>query len=145
MQVNHEFYKENLVKPRQIAIIFKNLVYQQVSLVVAELLTKSTKEKSVFLSVLNANPDATKVKMNDGWLPLHVALKRKASSDVIKMLVEAYSEAVKVKNKEGNLPFHYALHWEADPDVIEMLLCTYQKLVIETIFASFLYLSTEDF
>jgi hypothetical protein len=51
MQVNREFYKANLVKLRQIAIVFKNLVYQQVSLVVAELLTKSTKEKSVFLSV----------------------------------------------------------------------------------------------
>jgi hypothetical protein len=42
---------KRIVKLRQIAIIFKNLVYQQVSLVVAELLTKSTKEKSVFPSV----------------------------------------------------------------------------------------------
>jgi hypothetical protein len=50
--------------------------------------------------IFEANPEATKVQNNDdyGSLPLHDALRYKASNDVIKMLLNANPEATKVQD-----------------------------------------------
>jgi ankyrin repeat protein len=46
--------------------------------------------------LLNANPEATKVKDNNGMLPLHVAILYNAPHTVVTTLLEKYPQALKV-------------------------------------------------
>jgi hypothetical protein len=77
---------------------------------------------------LQAYPQAAKVQDKYGRLPLHWALRCKASPDVVTMLLQAYPQVVEVQEKVyGCLPLHYALWINASPDVINMIFKAYPK------------------
>jgi ankyrin repeat protein len=57
----------------------------------------------------------------NGDLPLHIALRNKASDDVINMLVGKYPEAAEVKNRVGELPLVIAQQNHASAQVKEKL------------------------
>jgi hypothetical protein len=77
--------------------------------------------------LLQAYPKAAEVQDKYGDLPLHLALEKHASDDVIKMLLIAYLNAAQLQNKYGNLPFDIALKHKASDDVIKMILIAYPK------------------
>jgi hypothetical protein len=77
-----------------------------------------------------ATKEATKVQNNYfGRLPLHNALHREASNELIKMLFEANPDATKVQTKDGDLPLHYALRYEASDDIIRMIYDAYPEAI----------------
>jgi hypothetical protein len=48
--------------------------------------------------LFNEYPGAVRVKDNDGWLPLHYALRNGASDDIIRMFVDAFPESITIKD-----------------------------------------------
>jgi ankyrin repeat protein len=58
--------------------------------------------------IYEAFPEAVKAPSKDKELPLHFAIFRNPSIDVIKMLYEAYPKALEMQNDDGYLPLHYA-------------------------------------
>jgi ankyrin repeat protein len=52
--------------------------------------------------ILQKYPEAVKVQDNDRWLPLHYALYREASNEIIEMILEANPEVIMVQD---NLTF----------------------------------------
>jgi ankyrin repeat protein len=76
-----------------------------------------------------ANPEAIKVQNNKGMLPLHFALYREASNEIIKMIFIANCEATKVQNIDGWLPLHCALYRAASPSVFKMLFEAYPEAI----------------
>jgi hypothetical protein len=58
---------------------------------------------------------------NKGDLPLHYALCKKASPDVINMLFQANPKAAEVQNNYGESPNEIALCKKASDDAINML------------------------
>jgi ankyrin repeat protein len=66
-------------------------------------------------------PLKTKVQNNDGWLPLHCALRMKASEEVILIVFKANPEATKAQDDDGWLPLHFALRCTASDEIIKVL------------------------
>jgi ankyrin repeat protein len=78
--------------------------------------------------LLHLYPNAAEVeKDKSGWMPLHVALKKKASPDIITMIFKAFPKAAEVRDSWGSLPLHCALLRLASVDVINVLLKAYPE------------------
>jgi hypothetical protein len=60
-----------------------------------------------------ANIEQEARKRKDGDLLLHLAIKGKASLDVVSKLLEAYPGGVRERDKDGNLPLHLAIKGKA--------------------------------
>ncbi|MFN9981424.1 MAG: ankyrin repeat domain-containing protein, partial [bacterium] len=71
--------------------------------------------------ILQKYPEAVKVQNKYGSLPLHVALQKKASNEIITMIFEANPEATKEQDNDGSLPLHVALQKKASNEIITMI------------------------
>ena len=60
-----------------------------------------------------------------GDLPLHIAIKRKCSEEIITSLVEAYPDGLKVKDDFGQLPLIMAIQYRCSVDIIRSLVKEY--------------------
>eukprot|EP00577_Skeletonema_sp_RCC1716_P004138 CAMPEP_0113431400 /NCGR_PEP_ID=MMETSP0013_2-20120614/33564_1 /TAXON_ID=2843 ORGANISM="Skeletonema costatum, Strain 1716" /NCGR_SAMPLE_ID=MMETSP0013_2 /ASSEMBLY_ACC=CAM_ASM_000158 /LENGTH=1290 /DNA_ID=CAMNT_0000320389 /DNA_START=109 /DNA_END=3982 /DNA_ORIENTATION=- /assembly_acc=CAM_ASM_000158 len=84
----------------------------------------------VVLAVLEAYPDAVKdtVSNDSSTLPLHLAILKKRSHDVINALIDVYPEGAAVRMKrqrEEKLPLSYALTSGVSDDVMLAILSAY--------------------
>jgi ankyrin repeat protein len=90
-----------------------------------ELLFKAIKNEASIEEVkriLEEHPEAVTVKNNVGYLPLHFALRCKASHEIVEMLFNANPEATKAQdNYFGSLPLHLPLYYKYSKDIIKML------------------------
>lgn len=59
--------------------------------------------------VANLYPDATRVKNNDGQLPIHIACKGDQPTDVLGRLISFYPEGLVEQDNDGRCPLHYAI------------------------------------
>ena len=66
-------------------------------------------------------PDATKEKDSDGNFPLHWAAAKKASVEVVKLLLDAHPGAAKEKNSDGHFPLHLAAANSESVEVVQLL------------------------
>ena len=80
-------------------------------------------------SLLEAHPEAAKIKDNFGDLPLHMALKigllQPPAEQLPTQVLTAYPEAAKVADKMGELPLNYAIARGASAELIGRLLDAY--------------------
>ena len=65
--------------------------------------------KAVIAALLEAHPEAAKIKCNNENLPLHLATIGKASEEVVRALLDTNLEAAKSKDNQGDLPLHAAI------------------------------------
>lgn len=56
-----------------------------------------------------------------GRLPLHIAIKHRASLKVVKALLAKYPDGAKKKDGGGKLPLHVALGWRNEEQNVESL------------------------
>eukprot|EP01038_Epipyxis_sp_PR26KG_P006083 gene6083-8382_t len=82
-----------------------------------------------FANFLSSNPNATKLKNNDGNLPLHLAINGKSSFETIQFILSSYPEALKIKNNEGNLPLHLASNGKSSFETIQFILASYPEAI----------------
>ena len=98
--------------------------------------TKATSD--VVKALLSAYPPASKIKwkgkassldrlpppefLNDFNMPLHIAVAKSASLDVLRALLEAWPEAISERSDNHELPLHIALRIRAAPEIVEFLL-----------------------
>ena len=59
--------------------------------------------------IIEANKLALQKPNNSGYLPIHIACRLSAKTNVIKTLHENYPEGIKVKTSKGFSPFHLAM------------------------------------
>jgi len=64
-----------------------------------------------------------------GLLPLHWALRKGASLDVLKLLLDAYGDSAKQPDNDGELPLHWALAMDSSVDVVKLLLSAHVDAV----------------
>ncbi len=83
-------------------------------------------------ALIDKYPDAVKEKGLNGYLPLHVAIRKGASMEVVQLLINEYPDAAKAKDNHGKLPLHLAVLNDASAEVIQLLVKTYPDAVRET-------------
>ena len=93
-------------------------------------ITTSGISDDVVLAVLEAYPDAVKdtVSNDISTLPLHLAILKKRSRDVINALIDVYPEGATVRMKwqrEEKLPLSYALTCGVSDEVVLAILSAY--------------------
>ena len=78
----------------------------------------------VFEAVLAAYPQAAEQRIpNEGnVMPLHYALKCRASRGIVQSLLKHYEEAVRTVDNDGKTPLHDAVQQRAPLDVVRMVL-----------------------
>jgi len=81
----------------------------------------------VVVALLMANPKASTMKGEQGYLPLHYACAC-ASATVVEMILQAYPEAAKIRNESDlMLPLHIACKWGFSKGVLNVLLGSYPE------------------
>ena len=81
--------------------------------------------------VLKAWPEVAKEKDGDQRTPLHVALRRNCSVEVIDLILKAWPEVAKEKDHEGITPLHVALEKKCSVEAIDLLLKAWPEAVME--------------
>jgi ankyrin repeat protein len=78
----------------------------------------------VIREILQEFPDSAKTQFHDGELPLHVALERNCTVDILRVLIDAYPTALEVRSRRygENLPLHVACKNNHSVDVISLLI-----------------------
>jgi ankyrin repeat protein len=69
------------------------------------------------------------VRLNDGFLPLHIACRYHECPDVIRLILKTCPEAARTQNSDGWLPLHIACGVKASTEVIEMLVESFPESV----------------
>ena len=59
--------------------------------------------------------------------PLHVAVSKSASLDIVKLLLDTYPKACQEKNRDAYLPLHVAVSSKASFDTVKLLLDAYPQ------------------
>ncbi|VEU34611.1 unnamed protein product [Pseudo-nitzschia multistriata] len=77
--------------------------------------------------LLEAYPEGSKCRDQDGWLPIHCACFYGACGKVITTLLEFHPKGSQLKDDEGRLPIHYACLKSASQEVVDILLGNYPK------------------
>ncbi|XRB10033.1 poly [ADP-ribose] polymerase [Pycnococcus provasolii] len=88
------------------------------------IINKKWKEVCDHLETPEAKEEAGKPG-EEGDLPLHLAIRFEAPSDVIAALLKVYPEGVRQTNEFGDLPLHSAAIFEAPSEVVSKLLEAY--------------------
>ena len=81
--------------------------------------------------ILDAYPDAAKVKHSDGWYPIHKAIEKKCSLEVITKLIDVYEDGLS-KEFKGDLPLHIAMNQNYDCKAILYLIEKYPQSMTVT-------------
>jgi len=83
--------------------------------------------------MLNIDPTVARERIDDGCLPIHHAIDKKAT-DFCKLLIDVYPESLRVRSSDGILPIHCALKADrADVvDTIEYMLDLYPQSIDAT-------------
>lgn len=79
--------------------------------------------------ILETIPKAAELTDSYGRLPLHIAYKNYANSNIVDMLIHHYPAAAEVQDNSGNLPFHYACGENASCDTIKKALELYPEAI----------------
>lgn len=83
---------------------------------------------SVIRTLVAANAGATKVKGENGYLPLHYACRwSNPQEPVISILLGAYATAASVPDDNGMLPLHMVCMSAADEKVIDVILAAHPE------------------
>jgi ankyrin repeat protein len=80
--------------------------------------------KSVLMSIINADPGSLKARDKYGHIPLHHALEKGASLEVIKLLCDEHPEGIACISNDKSLPLHCALLHDGgvEEEIVEFLL-----------------------
>jgi ankyrin repeat protein len=79
--------------------------------------------------VLDAWPEAVRVKDGQGALPLHLAAMNNPSVEVVEYLVKAWPASLQKKNRRGELPLHVAAESNESLDVTYFLSCAWPSAI----------------
>mmetsp|Transcript_33572 Transcript_33572/g.79165 ORF Transcript_33572/g.79165 Transcript_33572/m.79165 type:complete len:483 (+) Transcript_33572:475-1923(+) len=77
--------------------------------------------------LLEAYPEGSLCRDQDGWLPIHCACFYGACGEVITTLLQAHPKGSQLKDDEGRLPIHYACLKSASQEVVDLLLENFPK------------------
>mmetsp|Transcript_14209 Transcript_14209/g.34260 ORF Transcript_14209/g.34260 Transcript_14209/m.34260 type:complete len:623 (-) Transcript_14209:1777-3645(-) len=83
--------------------------------------------ESLVEALMEAYPDATGSRDQDGWLPVHCACFYGASGKVVTTLLSVNPKGAQSKDDEGRLPLHYACLKGASQHVVDVLLENFPK------------------
>ena len=78
----------------------------------------------VVQALLKSRPMAAKAKLN-GEPPLHCAVKKQASDEVVAALLAAHPDAARAEGRNGELPLHCADRRQASVAVVAALLAAH--------------------
>mmetsp|Transcript_7128 Transcript_7128/g.10215 ORF Transcript_7128/g.10215 Transcript_7128/m.10215 type:complete len:151 (-) Transcript_7128:409-861(-) len=76
----------------------------------------------IILSILESNPEATRVHGTDYWLPLHVAAMWGSSSKVMEELIRRHPEGLDDRGEpgiKGRTPRHFSTRFEHNKSLLE--------------------------
>lgn len=73
-------------------------------------------------ALIEAFPDGTSSKDQDGWLPIHCACFYCSSVEVVNALLMANPKCAIMKDDDGRLPLHYACLKGAKKDIVSALI-----------------------
>lgn len=79
-------------------------------------------QEYVIEALVEAFPDATVSKDQDGWLPIHCACFYSASEGVVNTLLTVNPKCSMIKDDDGRLPIHYACIKGATEGVVSALI-----------------------
>lgn len=77
---------------------------------------------NVIEALLEAFPDGSICKDQDGWLPIHCACFYGASEGVVNILLKVNQKSLMIKDDDGRLPLHYACIKGATVGIISALI-----------------------
>jgi ankyrin repeat protein len=84
-------------------------------------------------ALVNACPDAAKVRNHKGQLPLHKACSGGAPVEVVQCLLDAFPEGFKQEEENGDLPLHVACKYKyVDLEVVRFLVENYPDSISRT-------------
>ena len=78
-------------------------------------------QSDIILLILDAYPEAAKVKHSDGWYPIYKAVENKCSLEVITKLIDVYEDGLSKEYKD-DLPLHIAMNQNYDCKAILYLI-----------------------